>query len=187
MSDVKASDEVTSTQRNSPTNKYKYLAYIYLIGGIFGALDWLSTFGNSNLSFAKFLTSLLLLTQIVIALFGSFIYLKKDVLGLRLLHLLSWMSIPLIGFGLLSYWLGMGLGIFTMVTVGGGFSFDFWIRFGYFAQAEILPGYNGLTVGINLFALALTASTKLALKSEGVEFSVKSLLKDLKEKLLSKS
>ncbi len=146
------------------SSQQRIIPLFYLVGGAIGAVTTLSQLNGTSLDAASAFAWLVLMFQIAVALYGGWQYWNEHAIGYQLLYWLSMSCIPAFTFSAASYYHAFGVGVFPVLSLGGGIGFNFYFRFGYFSELALVPGTPGITIGVNLVAIALLASISRLMK-----------------------
>jgi hypothetical protein len=147
------------------TTSHKLVAIAYMVGGTFGAITTLPQINGAALDLMSALAWLLIIAQIGASIYGGWQYWCSRPIGFQVLYWLSWSCVPLITFPILSYYCAIGFGAFPVVSIGpGNFGVNFYFRFGYDSEVYFNPGTQGITLGVNLIAMAFLTSISNAMK-----------------------
>lgn len=169
LSPIAESETHSSIATAQRGTTHKVIAIVYLVGGLFGVVMTLPQLNGASLGLMSTLAWLILLAQIVAAIYGSWQFWSHRPIGAQLLYWLSWSCVPVISFSLLSYWCAMGLALFPNITLGpGNFGADFSLRFGYASELWLNPGNSGLLLGVNLVALLFVSLLTKLMREAGI-------------------
>ena len=157
----------TTTTKKSPTQQI--IAITYFVGGLFGAVVLLSQLQNAAPGPISALLWLFLIIQVAAALYGSWQFWNLRPIGSQLLYWLSWSTVPVISFPLLSYWCAIGFAIFPTIDIGPSiFGTNLNFRFGYDSQLWLNPGMNSFTIGLNLVSPAFVYAIAKIMHEAGI-------------------
>lgn len=146
-------------------SKHKYIPVIYMIGGVVGLSIFLSQITYMFSDPLSFVATIILLSQIAAAIYGSWLFFKNKALGVQILYWTSASCIPVISFALLEYWACLGASLSPVISIGSYSGFHLNFNFGYQSQLWFFPETHGFTIGINVVALALMLIIKKIMKS----------------------
>lgn len=145
----------------------RIIAVIYIFGGLVGAIFIAPQIFYISFDLTSVFAYVLLVLQIIVALFGGWKLWNSQKVGMQLL---SWLSIPLIETSLIVYYSAYGIGIIPTLSMGFGSSgFNLAIRLGYDSALFFLANVAGTIIGINIVAVIMLGAFAKIMKGIGIK------------------
>lgn len=140
-----------------------FIVLCYFFGGLIGLyllIPQAQLFSQS--AWVVFFLYALMIVQNIVALYGAFLLVRKNLRGATYLYWLSWTSVPVFTSELISYHSIIGLGVAPLINLTPGhYGAELMVRFGYAGAFNWFPTYDMYQLGVNLVPLVFIAIIRM--------------------------